>query len=53
MRLPPHTTIDQYADEDARESEVKGSQFEKDIGEEITGKLVSPAYWHLSRSIVP
>lgn len=41
------------ADEDARESEVEGSQFEKQIGDEITELLVSPAHWHLSRSIVP
>ena len=41
------------AEEDARESEVEGSQFEKQIGDEITELLVSPAHWHLSRSIVP
>ena len=43
------------ADEDARESEVKGSQFEKQIVDEINENelLVSPAHWHLSRSIVP
>tara|TARA_B100001250_G_scaffold407739_1_gene428989 strand:- start:623 stop:1678 length:1056 start_codon:yes stop_codon:yes gene_type:complete len=41
------------AEADARESEVEGSQFEKQIGDEITELLVSPAHWHLSRSIVP